>query len=439
MGGFRSPFMGQTAYLRPVGGPPCLTVRRPVANNARMPRRRLAVLFAAALVVASCVYPASAADGTLAKRLARALAVPHVVRASSGALAFDLTTGTTIFTRNEGRSLAPASNEKLLVSYAALVTLGPEYLIETDVLGRGELVGTTWRGDLILQGHGDPTLSSADLVALARSVRAAGIRLVAGAVIGDESYFDARRTAPGWKSSFYINESPPLSALSVDRGRYAGRIAVKPALAAALSFRLALRRAGVAVSGGTGTGRAGPDALPLADVTSPPLAAIIRFMDRTSDNFTAELLLKQLSAAGDGIGTSAGGAAVVRTALASAGVPLRGVRVVDGSGLSRLDRVTPRALVGVLRAAWENPEIRGPFLSSLAIAGVNGTLEDRMRRPPARGNVLAKTGTTSIASALSGYVKRRFIFSVIQNGRPVSTWWARRAQDRFATVLAAAQ
>jgi serine-type D-Ala-D-Ala carboxypeptidase/endopeptidase (penicillin-binding protein 4) len=437
MGGFRPPFMGRTAYLRPVGGPPRLTVPRAVANNAGMPRRRLAVLFVAAVAIATCVYPASAADGTLAKRLARALAVPHVVRASSGALAFDLTTGTPVFTRNEARSLAPASNEKLLVSYTALVTLGPEYLIETDVLGRGELVGTTWRGDLILQGHGDPTLSSADLVVLARRVRAAGIRLVTGAVFGDESYFDARRTVPGWKSSFYVNESPPLSALSVDRGRYAGRVAARPALGAALSFRLALRRAGVAVSGGTGIGRAAPDALPLADVTSPPLAAIIRFMDRTSDNFTAELLLKQLSAAGGGIGTSAGGAVVVRTALASAGVPLRGVRVVDGSGLSRLDRVTPRALVGVLRAAWENPEIRGPFLSSLAIAGVNGTLEDRMRRPPARGNVLAKTGTTSIASALSGYVKRRFVFSVIQNGRPVSTWWARRAQDRFATVLAA--
>jgi serine-type D-Ala-D-Ala carboxypeptidase/endopeptidase (penicillin-binding protein 4) len=416
---------------------PGLTFRRAVANNARVPRRRLALLFVALVAIATCVYPASAADGTLANRLTRALAVPHVTRANSGALAFDLTTGATVFTRDEARSLAPASNEKLLVSYAALVTLGPEYLIETDVLGRGELVGTTWRGDLILQGHGDPTLSSADLVVLARRVRAAGIRLVTGAVFGDESFFDARRTAPGWKASFYVNESPPLSALSVDRGRYGGRVALRPALAAALSFRLALRRAGVAVSGGSGIGRATPDALPLADVTSPPLSAIVRFMDRTSDNFTSELLLKQLSTVGDGIGTTAGGAAVVRSVLASAGVPLRGVRVVDGSGLSRLDRVTPRALVGVLRAAWENPEIRGPFLSSLPIAGVNGTLEDRMRRPPARGNVLAKTGTTSIASALSGYVKRRFVFSVIQNGRPVSTWWARRAQDRFATVLAA--
>jgi D-alanyl-D-alanine carboxypeptidase len=60
-----------------------------------------------------------------------------------------------------------------------------------------------------------------------------------------------------------------------------------------------------------------------------------------------------------------------------------------------------------------------------------------MRRPPARGNVHAKTGTTSLSSALSGYVKRRYVFSVLQNGSPVSSYWARRAQDRFATILAA--
>ena len=61
-----------------------------------------------------------------------------------------------------------------------------------------------------------------------------------------------------------------------------------------------------------------------------------------------------------------------------------------------------------------------------------------MRRAPARGNVLAKTGTTSGASALSGYVKSRYVFAVLQNGRPLSYWWARVAQDRFATVLASA-
>src|SRR5215203_3144531 len=77
------------------------------------------------------------------------------------------------------------------------------------------------------------------------------------------------------------------------------------------------------------------------------------------------------------------------------------------------------------------------FMASLPVAGISGTLSERMRRPPARGNVLAKTGTTFQASALSGYVRRRYVFSVLQNGNPVSSFWARRAQDRFATALAA--
>ena len=81
--------------------------------------------------------------------------------------------------------------------------------------------------------------------------------------------------------------------------------------------------------------------------------------------------------------------------------------------------------------------MRPYLLAALPVAGRSGTLADRMRTPPARGNVQAKTGTTSLASALSGYVKRRYVFSVLQNGSPVSSYWARRAQDRFATALAA--
>jgi PBP4 family serine-type D-alanyl-D-alanine carboxypeptidase len=159
-------------------------------------------------------------------------------------------------------------------------------------------------------------------------------------------------------------------------------------------------------------------------------------MDKESDNFTAELLLKQLGAVVLDRGTSAGGAAVVMQTLAEANVPLAGVRIVDGSGLSRLDRLTTNAVAAILRAAWNDPAVRPAFIAGLPVAGVNGTLETRLRRPPARGRVLAKTGTTSDASALSGYVGARFLFSVLQNGHPVSYWWARRAQDRFVQVLA---
>lgn len=396
-------------------------------------RRRLPVVVLIALVLAG---PVGAGGSSLTNRLAKALAVPHVSQARTAAVAFDLQTGQTLFTEHESLSLAPASNEKLAVTYAALVGLGTAYKIETDVLGRGQQNGTVWQGHLLLVGHGDPTLSSADLADLAAQVRAAGITRVTGAVFGDETFFDARRTAPGWKPWYYVNESAPLSALTVDRGTYRGRISRNPALAAALLFRDALRRAGVAV-GGAGLGDEHGNEVPLAAVDSAPLSEIVRYMDRESDNFTAEIVLKQLGAIENTVGTSAGGAAYARRLLAEAGVPLAGVRLTDGSGLSLLDRLTVRALAGILRSAWADPEVRPAFVAALPVAGINGTLSDRMRRPPARGNVLAKTGTTFQASALSGYVRRRYVFSVLQNGNPVSSFWARRAQDRFATALAA--
>jgi D-alanyl-D-alanine carboxypeptidase/D-alanyl-D-alanine-endopeptidase (penicillin-binding protein 4) len=401
-------------------------------------RRALAAVLACAAAVA---FPTAGATGSasskpLTQRLAQALAVPHVPAAHSAAMALDLTTGAVIFGRNATLSLVPASNEKLPITYAALETLGADYQIATDVLGQGALVGTIWRGSLVLQGHGDPTLNQAGLNRLARQVRAAGIRKVAGSVLGDESYFDSRRTAPGWKPSFYITQSEPLSALTVDRTWFHTHHSSAPAAAAAALFKDALRRQGISVTGRAVRGTASADAEGLAEVLSPPLAQIVRFMDRESDNFTAELLLKQIGAANGRVGTTAAGAAQVRAALAAVGIPLAGVRIVDGSGLSSLDRLTARAIVGILQAAWADPAIKPSFVSALAVAGRTGTLKDRLRRPPALGVVVAKTGTTSIASALSGFVRDRFVFSVLQNGRPVSYTWARRAQDRFATVLA---
>lgn len=400
--------------------------------------RALAVtaLAAALAPAATASAPAATAQQPLATRLARALAVPHVNQARSAALAVELSTGRVVFTRNRGLALAPASTEKLAVAYALLKTLGPAYRIETRVLGDGELRGTTWEGDLVLKGYGDPSLSASALRRLATQVRALGIRRVTGSILGDESFFDARRTAPGWKPWYYIGESAPLSALTVDGGRYHGTIAREPSLAAAALFRSALVRAGVAITGPAAAGaRGGSDAL-LATLASPPLLHLVKAVNRESDNFTAEILLKHLGAVHTGRGTTAAGATVVRRALAAARIPLAGVRVVDGSGLSRLDRLSAGALVGILSAAWADPLLRGSFLASLAVAGRSGTLAHRMRRGPGRGKVFAKTGTTSLASGLAGYVGGRYAFAVLQNGPPLSTWWSREAQDRFATVLA---
>jgi D-alanyl-D-alanine carboxypeptidase/D-alanyl-D-alanine-endopeptidase (penicillin-binding protein 4) len=411
-----------------------LTLSVPGQQNALVPRRVLAVF----LAVAFLAPPAAAAGQTaLSQRLSRALAVPHVAKSRSAAFAVDLVTGKPVYARNPSLPLIPASNEKLAVTYACLLTLGPSYQFETDVLGEGDLYGSVWRGDIVLKGFGDPTLSTLDLLRLASQLYAQGIRRIGGHIVGDESYFDAKRMGPGWKPWFFINESAPLSALTVDRARFQGRITRDPALAAALSFRAALLRVGITVAGRSITGVADADAVPLASIDSVPLDQILRFMDHESDNFTAELLLKQLGAGFADPGSSETGATVIRDLFVDQQIPLAGVRILDGSGLSRFDRLTANALVAMLRASWLDQDLRETLLSALPLAGRSGTLQTRMRGTAAAGRVRAKTGTLNEASALSGYAKRRYAFSVIQNGSPVSTFWARKAQDRFAAVLAA--
>lgn len=400
------------------------------------PLPRTLSLALAALVALALAAPAAAADPTLKARLDRALRVPNVDPTLTAALAIDLRTGAVVYSRNASLSLVPASNQKVPVAYAALAALGGGFRFHTEVVGTGSQIDEVWAGNLVLRGFGDPTLQTFDLEHLAAQVAALGIRRVTGAVVGDESWFDARRTAPGWKPRFYIEQSPPLSALVVARGMYRGKTAPQPALAAAALFRQALEAQGILVARPSRARTLTQAGLPLARDVSEPLAKIVRFMGRESDNFTAELIVKQLGAVELGRGTTAAGLRVVRRSLAEAAVPLVGVRLADGSGLSRLDRLTADAIVALLEAGLANPTIRDAFVASLAVAGVDGTLTGRMRSRPARGRVIAKTGSTSIASALSGFVRNRYVFAILQNGAPISSYWARLAQDRFATILA---
>ncbi len=392
----------------------------------------------AVAITAFALVPAAQAGSrsVLQAQLARALHARHVSAARTGAIALDLETGATLFDRNARLPLRPASNEKLATTYAVLTALGPSFRIETDVLGGGQLNGTTWQGNLVLKGYGDPALSYAQLNSLAHQVAAEGIREVSGRVLGDESWFDTRRTGLGWKPGFYLHESPALSALIVNRG-WTGRYETgRPALMAAQVFRRDLRRAGVGVHGEAATGVASAQAVPLADVVSAPLSALVRHMDVYSDNFYAEMLLKEVGAVQGAGGSAAAGLAVERQLLRTAGVPLAGVRMVDGSGLSLLDRWTPLGLVTLLRTMWEDADLRPYLVPSLPIAGETGTLEHRMRTGPAHGLVRAKTGTTDNASSLSGFVGDRYAFSILENGSPVRALNAEASQNRFAQVLA---
>jgi D-alanyl-D-alanine carboxypeptidase/D-alanyl-D-alanine-endopeptidase (penicillin-binding protein 4) len=423
--------------VRAIHGPegPSSRPGRPTA------RKRIWATAVALLCSAGFAAPAAA---DLRTSLARALSSSGVSSSQTSAFVFDLNRSKVVFGRNGYLSLRPASNEKLTVAVTALDELGPALRLQTDVLGEGSLTPEgVWQGRLILKGYGDPTLGRARLALLASRVRDAGIKRVTGLILGDESYFDAKRVAPGWKASFYKEECPPLSALIVNRGRVGTRISDDPARTAARFFKLALQNAGIAVPNRSAKGVAGAGAVLIASARANPLSWLVVKMNRQSDNFYAEMLLKGLGARLRGHGTTAAGAAAVRAELVERGVTMTGVRIVDGSGLSAYDRLTGRAVTQLLISAVSDAGIKQQFVASLPVAGVNGTLADRMRSGPAYRHVFAKTGTTSRASALSGYATNasyapRYVFSILMNGNPIAWWSARSAQDRFAQVLAGA-
>jgi D-alanyl-D-alanine carboxypeptidase/D-alanyl-D-alanine-endopeptidase (penicillin-binding protein 4) len=371
---------------------------------------------------------------SLSASIERAVRVAGVSRARTGLVVVDLDSSTVVYGLNPDASLEPASTEKLPIATAALQRLGGSFRTATVVLGQGTLVGATWRGDLVLKGYGDPALTTAGLAALARAVRTRGITTVTGGVIGDESYFDSERVAPGWKPSFAKSESPLLSALVVNRGVLDGVVVDHPALAAAILFVRALRTAGVTVSERPGVDTAAPGAVELTRRASPRLMTLLSAMDTWSDNFIAEMLLKQLGARLAGRGSTGVGAAVVRSTLTADGVPLAGVRLVDGSGLSSLDRLTARSLAAILETIWHEPDLH-PLLNTFAVAGSTGTLRHRLLGVPGRMLVRGKTGTTDDASALAGFVGSSFAFAVLNNGSPVDWQAAHLLQDRVVREL----
>jgi serine-type D-Ala-D-Ala carboxypeptidase/endopeptidase (penicillin-binding protein 4) len=401
------------------------------------------ILLALACLVLA-VPTASARDGVqdaaLARGIAKALAAHGLAGKGTGVAVADLETGEFIYRRNGWRQLVPASTEKLYTSVGALSTLRPDFRFATTVVGAGTRAGPVWQGDLYLVGSGDPTFSSVDVAALARQVRARGIRTVTGRIRGDATIYDAARWGP-WPARYIGVESPPLSGLALDRDLNAnGKEVANPSHRAARALRRALAAAGVTVGVRfVAGGRAPQGAIALGRTQSEPLWRIVRFMDRHSDNFTAEMVAKAIGAYAGGSGSTARGMRVAGDVAA----PMLGedaslVHLVDGSGLSHDNRTTASALARLLAAAAANPAIAKPLADSLSVMGANGTLARRL--PALRGRVLGKSGTLDNVSALAGYVTgatgRRFAFAVLINVQGLSDWNAHGAQDAIVTLLA---
>jgi D-alanyl-D-alanine carboxypeptidase/D-alanyl-D-alanine-endopeptidase (penicillin-binding protein 4) len=199
----------------------------------------------------------------------------------------------------------------------------------------------------------------------------------------------------------------PITPLWVDEGRPStgfGRVD-DPALSAATVFAGALARSGIKVAGIPAPRAARPGARELTSVSSAPLSEIVERILDVSDNEAAEVLFRQVGLAGGGDGSSASAQAAVRSLLAEQGIGMRGSVLYDGSGLSREDRMDPRLLVDVIRAAADpdHPDLRA-VVTGLPVAGFTGSLAERFEEgdPDGRGRVRAKTGTLTGVSGLAG-------------------------------------
>jgi serine-type D-Ala-D-Ala carboxypeptidase/endopeptidase (penicillin-binding protein 4) len=206
------------------------------------------------------------------------------------------------------------------------------------------------------------------------------------------------------------------------------------------AFLAALQRNGITVAHGMTMARTPASAEPVTTWESAPLETLLTVMNRESNNVIAEHLFRAASRGADRHLTGAAFAAdtAVRGLLVrSAGIRGNAVRSTDGSGLSQLDAISPRAMVQLL--SWADREKWGPLLhASLPLAGESGTLRRRMTGTSAQTNLHAKTGTTNEIIALSGYVTARngelLAFAIMYNGRDL--WRAREAVDAMGVTLA---
>jgi D-alanyl-D-alanine carboxypeptidase/D-alanyl-D-alanine-endopeptidase (penicillin-binding protein 4) len=397
----------------------------------RLRARRLIALIGSACALLAVIPPgAHAIDGAaLRNALSRQMSLAGTF---SGAYVRDVDTGETLYARKAEVARTPASVAKLYTTSTALLRFGPAARLRTQVVATGAIDGLgVWRGDLYIRGAGDPTLGRAQILALADAVAARGILRVDGSVLGDESLFDGLRGAPRTGFAFDRDIGGSLSAVAVGRGFSRDGA---PATEAARRLAKALRAIGVAVDGRSGARAAPLEAKELAAVESPPISELIRQTNVPSDNFHAEMLLKALGARFGGAGTTPAGGAVVRAELAAFGVR---PRVVDGSGLSRANRTSPRQVVLLLDRLHRH-EFGTVFEASLPLVGRTGTVRRRMRGTPAQDRCRAKTGTLRAVSALAGICHttgdRTVAFAILMSTPYI--WRAHRLQDRMTTAIA---
>ena len=438
---------------------------------ARLARWQIPRVAGHRLAAAGQVLPAAGrrpADavtpGGLTTQLAGTLGLP-ALGPHIAAVVASLSTGQVLFARNGSSPSVPASTAKLATAVAALHVLGPGARFSTRVVAA--------RGRIVLVGGGDPTLAAgqppaadypqpATLAALAaRTARALHAAHRHTVRLGyDASLYTGPLLAPSWPPSYLATGNvSPIASLEVDQGRLTAAGApqdaddpgnfrprsLTPAADAVRAFGAQLAARGIRVREPARPAAAPSGGRVIARVASPPLAQIVQWMLIESNNVIAENLARQVAIAAGRPASFTGAAAAVAAAGQRLGV--RGIHLVDGSGLSPEDRITPRALVQliILAARQDDPGLR-PAITGLPVAGFSGTLAPGgsvfgAPGPAALGVVRAKTGNLNRVAALAGVAYARngqlLAFAFMADHVPKNgLGQAGGAIDKLATELA---
>jgi serine-type D-Ala-D-Ala carboxypeptidase/endopeptidase (penicillin-binding protein 4) len=409
-----------------------LDLESPTSHDAPM-RRTLVPLLIGALVVAG----ASPAWGRPRwkreiNRLVRHRSIGVSVREA----------GDSLYRWDAKQKRTPASVEKLLLSMALLDEVPERLRITTSVAAAGAVRGPVIVGNVYLLGQGDPSITRGGrfgknlpfeptrLSRLARRIKQAGINRIEGRIVASTGYFARDWWAPGWRPYFPAQEVALPSALTFEGNVHNGRHTHRPEYWAARSLTRRLERIGVKVTRRADAGRAPGGLDTIARVRSRPLPVLLRYMNRQSSNFFAEVLGKRLAVERTGLaGTIARAARAIERFAAANHVRLT---AHDSSGLSYYNRVSPQGLTKLLAAAGRKPY--GSLLRRTLPGPGQGTLQDRLNSVRVR----AKTGTLSGISALSGWVwlRRRSTwaeFAILSRGMPKATAVSR--ENRIVRII----
>ncbi|MCJ7553761.1 MAG: D-alanyl-D-alanine carboxypeptidase/D-alanyl-D-alanine-endopeptidase [Ignavibacteriaceae bacterium] len=324
----------------------------------------------------------------------------------------------TILVENHTKSMVPASVTKLFTTATALTTMGGNHFFNTKLLTDDLNINDgIINGNLYIKGYGNSLFADNDLNEMISVLVKLGIKEITGDIIGDDTYFDDIYVRDDWIPNENANvKLPPISALVLDRNQTIVQRKVRkrirnytvnvknPPLFAANKLKEKLSIEDIIVKGTAKSGTATYETKLIAESKSS-LRDIISIINKNSDNFFAEILFKSIGAEASGKqGNSFYSQQTILNFIESNGIYKYGTSVVDGSGISRFDQVTLGAVTGILEKMYFDLVHFDDFFNSLSIAGVDGTLRNRMKGTAAENNFRGKTGTLNGVTSISGYI-----------------------------------